>query len=162
MEVDIEQIKKLVKLVEKHQLGELTVEEEGFSLTIKGPEAASPSVPVMMSPAPAHEIHVTAIHEEGHVEAAEEEVEESVDDGLHRQIGSPMVGVFYRAPSPDAPSYIEVGDTIEVGQTIGLIEAMKVFSEIPSEVAGEVVELPVANGKLVQQGEPLVIVKVKE
>lgn len=161
MDVDIEQIKKLVKLVEKHQLEELTVEENGFALTIKGPEAA-PVVPMTVSSASAQEMTANTAPAEEITECYEEEVEEAQDDGTRRQISAPMVGVFYRSPSPDAPHYIEVGDTIEIGQIIGLIEAMKVFSEIPSEVAGEVVEIPAANGKLVQQGDPLVIVKAKE
>ncbi len=72
------------------------------------------------------------------------------------------MGVFYRAPAPDAPAFVEVGDVIEVGTEVGLIEAMKVFSPIPSEVAGEVVEIPGQNGKLVREGEVLVRVRVTE
>ena len=72
---------------------------------------------------------------------------------------SPMVGVFYLSLSPDDPPFVAVGDSVKVGQTIGLIEAMKVYSEVPSEVSGRVVKLPVASGKLVQQGQALIYVE---
>ena len=81
-----------------------------------------------------------------------------VDESHLFRIESPMTGVFYRTPAPDEPSYVEVGDEIEEGQTIGLIEAMKVFSEVPSEVSGRVVDIPAAGGKLVQAGDVLVVV----
>ena len=70
-----------------------------------------------------------------------------------------MVGVFYQSPSPDDPPFVSVGDFVKVGQPIGLIEAMKVYSEVPSEVSGRVVEMPVESGKLVQQGQPLIFVE---
>jgi acetyl-CoA carboxylase biotin carboxyl carrier protein len=73
-----------------------------------------------------------------------------------------MTGVYYRAPAPKEPPFVEVGDHIEVGQPIGLIEAMKVFSEVPSEVSGRVVEMPVKNGELVHQDQVLVVVAVEE
>jgi acetyl-CoA carboxylase biotin carboxyl carrier protein len=69
------------------------------------------------------------------------------------------MGVFYRSPDRDAPPFIEVGDMVEVGQVVGLIEAMKVFSEVPSEVAGRVLEIPARSGTLVQPGDPLVILE---
>jgi acetyl-CoA carboxylase biotin carboxyl carrier protein len=66
-----------------------------------------------------------------------------------------MTGVFYRAASPDVPPFVEIGDRIEEGQTVGLIEAMKVFSEIPADRPGRVVEILAASGQLVSQGDPL-------
>ena len=73
-----------------------------------------------------------------------------------------LVGVFYRAPSPDAAPFVEVGDEVEIGSEVGLIEAMKVFSPIPSEVAGTVFAIPAQNGKLVQAGDVLVRVKISK
>lgn len=157
-DVNLDQIKELVKLVEKHHLSELTVEEDGVTITIKG-AAATPVVAQVVHVPQAGAAAPQPETVEDEEEAAPEPEAEEAD--LVR-IESPMVGVFYRSPSPDAPMFIDVGDTIEVGQTIGLIEAMKVFSEIPSEVAGVVVEIPAENTKLVQQGDTLVVVRVTE
>jgi len=152
-DVNLEKVKELVELVEKHHLAELTVEEDGVTITVKGAEAEPHPRVEPPSHASAHQEAVHAARS-----AAEHPPEEPAGDIA--RIEAPMIGVFYRASSPDSPPLVEVGDTIEVGQTIGLIEAMKVFSEIPSEVAGVVVEIPAENGKLVQQGETLVAVRV--
>lgn len=154
-DVSIEQIKELVKLVEKHKLSELTVEENDFTVTIRGAEGV-----VATAPQPAdHTVQPIVEYFCAPEDPTPEEIAEAPAANVAK-IESPMIGVYYRASSPDSPSFIEVGDTVEVGQPIGIIEAMKVFSEIPSEVAGVVVEIPVTNGKLVQQGETLVILKV--
>lgn len=161
-DIDISQVKRLVELVQAHDLEELTVEEGDLSITVKGRAARTPA------PVPAH--HTTHAQPSSpadvhHEEAVEEEIQAEPEEELEGNIvdiAAPLVGVFYRAPSPDAANFVEVGDVIEVGSEVGLIEAMKVFSSIPSEVAGEVVAIPVDNGKLVQQGEVLVRVRASE
>ncbi|MFN8542073.1 MAG: acetyl-CoA carboxylase biotin carboxyl carrier protein [Thermomicrobiales bacterium] len=70
-------------------------------------------------------------------------------------IPAPMIGTFYRAPKPGEPNFVEVGDTIELGQTIGIIEAMKIMNEIAAEIAGTVAEILVSNGQPVEFGQPL-------
>ncbi|MDO8588153.1 MAG: biotin/lipoyl-containing protein [Armatimonadota bacterium] len=155
IEIDLQQVKELVKLVEKYGLAELAIEEGGVSIVVKGIVAPVPS----SEPPPTVTAHaaVPAAQEEQEEESAEVE-----EQGDVVTIEAPMVGVFYRSSSPDTPSFVEVGDQVEVGQTVGLIEAMKVFSEIPSEVAGVVVEMPGQNGKLAHQGDPLVRIRVSE
>lgn len=74
-------------------------------------------------------------------------------------VRSPLIGVFYRAPSADAPPYVEIGDLVEEGQTVCIVEAMKVLNEIKAEWRGRVVAVPAENGKLVQAGEPLVVLE---
>lgn len=155
-DVNIEQIKKLVKLVEKHNLAELTVEEDGVTITVKGKSAAQP----VAQQQPAEQtVYVESTTVEAEAEPVEEIAAEEEAANIVK-IESPMVGVFYRTPSPDSPNFVEVGDKVEVGQTIGLIEAMKVFSEIPSEIAGEVVDMPVESGKLVQAGEVIAVIRI--
>ena len=175
--LSVESVRRLAELVEKHSLAELTVEENGLCITIKGHEAPAngaaqgdssaagalppvvlaESLPRALELAPAGaEVHPAAMQP-----AKQTPPVAPLAENL-RQITAPMVGVFYRTPAPDAPPYVEIGDQIEEEQTIGLIEAMKVFSEIPSEFGGEVVETPAHNGKLVQQGDPLVVVRVAE
>ncbi len=72
---------------------------------------------------------------------------------------SPLVGIFYRSPSPDAPAFVEIGDTVEAGQTICIVEAMKVFNEITTDHAGVVKAIPAENGKLVQVDQPLMVLE---
>jgi acetyl-CoA carboxylase biotin carboxyl carrier protein len=152
--MDYDKIKRLIAIVEQNRLAELAVEEEGLSVTIKA-EAPEKHVPTVGTAQPG--LHVE-VEEAPMLEIEEAPMEEIAAENL-AEIRSLMIGVFYRCPSPDSPPYIEVGDEIEVGQTIGLIEAMKVFSEVPSEVAGRVVAVPAESGKLVQQGDVLVVVE---
>lgn len=158
VEIDLQQVKELVKLVEKYGLAELAIEESGVSILVKGVVAPAAAVAVTTAGAAPMAAHVEI--SPALLESEEEEVAEVEQEEANIfTIDSPMVGVFYRAPSPDAPNFIEVGDEVEIGQTVGLIEAMKVFSEIPSEVAGVVTEVPGPNGKLAHAGDPLVRIR---
>ncbi|MBI3910976.1 MAG: biotin carboxyl carrier domain-containing protein [Armatimonadetes bacterium] len=80
---------------------------------------------------------------------------------LHTLV-APLTGTFYRSSSPAAPPFVEVGSTVEPGQTVGLIEAMKLFSEVPADCSGTVYAIHAGNGRLVQQGEPLMAVLLPE
>lgn len=161
LDVDISEIRKLVELVETYGLEELTVEEADLAVTVKG-RSAQVTAPVVVQacpePSASASLHTPEElpHEEVHAEPETRQEDNTID------IVAELVGVFYRTPAPDAPPFIEVGDEIEVGTEVGLIEAMKVFSPIPSEVAGIVVEIPAENGKLVQQGDVLVRVRAVE
>ena len=174
VDFSVEDVRKLTELVEKYCLAELTVEENGLCITIKGRGAADSGSGTGSSQTLAHTVLPNSLPQS--VGAAplmsslrptkESSAFPRLPDSKQAEnlsrILAPMVGVFYRAPAPDQPSYVEVGDKIEIGQTIGLIEAMKVFSEIPSEIAGEVVEIPAQNCKLVQQDDTLIVVRVSE
>jgi acetyl-CoA carboxylase biotin carboxyl carrier protein len=72
---------------------------------------------------------------------------------------SPTTGTFYRSPAPGEPPFVDVGDVVEVGQTVGIIMAMKVMSEIPAEVAGEIVAIPAGDAELIYAGAPVVVVR---
>jgi len=155
--MDRETIKKLITLVEQYGLTELTVEDEGLSITIKAEEEAPASNLVPRQAACPPERVIQRVGQSVALEEPEVEIAEPDDESLYK-ITSPMIGVFYRCPSPDSPPYVEVGDMVEPGQTVGLIEAMKVFSEVPAEYGGRVVAIPAENGKLVQQGDVLVVI----
>lgn len=161
MSMDYDEIKQLINLVEEKGLVELTVEQEDMTVTIKA-EAGGERVSVLV-PGASH--HAAEVEHEA-AQSAESVVEEIVSapevSANHLEIKSPMIGVYYRYPSPDSPPFVEVGDYVATGQTIGLIEAMKVFSEIPAEVGGRVVSIPAGNGKLVQQGEVILVLDVSE
>ncbi len=152
-ELNWDDLQQLVWLFEGHHLTELVLEENGLRLVLKAGTEIAPSEPDR----PHHTGSVVSLPPPP-VETVPEAM--AVSDQV--PIPAPMVGVFYRSSSPDTPPFIEIGEEIEVGQTIGLIEAMKVFSEIPSEVAGRVAAIPAQNGQLVQQGEPLVIVEIED
>ena len=150
-----------MELVEAYGLEELTVTDDDLSVTIKGRTAVKHPAPVA-SPSDLHTDHFPdVLSAEEPAAPAEPEPQPETEGNIH-DIKAPLVGVFYRSPSPDSPAFVEAGDEIEVGAEVGLIEAMKVFSPIPSEVAGVVVSIPAANGKLVHEGDVLVRVRVHE
>src|SRR2546423_5544337 len=122
--IEMAEIERLVALVESRRLAELVVEEDGVEIRIRGVRRGGPRrVGELAAPRDG------AAPEPSHRPAA----------GSHAKVGdriavsSPTVGVFYRSGGPDMPAYVEVGDHVEAGQTVGLLEAMKVFSEIPAE-----------------------------
>lgn len=156
--IDYKKIKWMISVVEQNGLAELTIEEDGVGITVKAESGLSESAPVVSMPA----VQVDEVQADSAtvLQTSQPEAAEEVLPKHLVKITSPMIGVFYRRPSPDSPSFVEVGDMIEEGQTIGLIEAMKVFSEVPSEVAGRVVDIPVENAKLVQAEDVLVVVDI--
>ncbi len=155
--IDLEQIGQLIAIAERYGLEELTVSEGELSVTIRGsvPVAEADASAPAAAPAPA------AVRRARPAPAARP-APESPPRRRGVPLPAPMTGVFYRAPSPDAPPFVDVGDVVTAGQTIGLIEAMKVFSEVPAEVAGRIVEIVAESGKLVQADEPLMFVEPVE
>jgi acetyl-CoA carboxylase biotin carboxyl carrier protein len=136
----VEFLRGLAHIVRDEGLSELAVEAEGVRLSLK---SAAPGTTVVLAAQ-------TAAHGGASAPAS--------DHGLV-PIVSPMVGVFYRAPSPNDPSFVEVGDTVSVGQVVGVVEAMKVFNEITSDIEGTVAEITAQNAELVETGAPLILVK---
>jgi acetyl-CoA carboxylase biotin carboxyl carrier protein len=157
-EEQLQAVWRLLALVERYQLAELVVEEEGVTVTIRGPEARrAPEWDLGLAETILPETEESAAGETALREPVLPfEDEEMESEGYHRLL-SPMTGLFYRSASPEAPSFVEAGDEVEQGQTVGLIEAMKVFSEIPADIDGIVVRILVENGALVTQGEPLML-----
>jgi len=154
--VSLEEIQALIRLVEAHGLQELYVESGGVRLSLRaGNPAAEDAVHASEAPVAAY---VPLSPENARVEPAVS-IE---DESRYAAITAPMSGVFYRTPRPDEPPFVQEGDTVEVGQTVGLIEAMKVFSPVLSDVSGRVVLVKAKNGSTVQEGEVLMLVEPLE
>ncbi len=148
---DLDDLRKLIELFEAEPLVELEVEEDGRTIRLRSDEAFAPpsAPPPAAAPAPPvrHEEHAEAVHR------AEPLPENWV------AITSPMVGVFYRAPSPDAEPYVEEDDLVEEGDVVGIIEAMKVFNEITADVSGRIVRCVAENEQDVRVDSVLFLVE---
>lgn len=140
-----EDVNKLVQLLKEHNLGEIEYEDERFKLKLKMPATVSAAValptPTVAASAPAASNTPTR-------------QEELIPDRSHK-ISSPFVGTFYRQPAPDAPPYVEVGQTVTKGQILCIVEAMKLMNEIESDRSGRVARIYVENGRPVEFGEAL-------
>ncbi len=157
--MDIKQIHELVKLVNKSNIGELMIEKEGFKITIKQKKepaqlVSQPMVqPVQALPQPAASAPPAPA-----AKAGEKKPEAAKEDNL-LTIKSPMIGTFYRQAGPGKPLFVSVGDEVEVGQVVCIIEAMKLFNEIESEVAGKIVKVLVEDASPVEFDQPLFLVE---
>ena len=148
---DVEKIRALIALMEKRSLSRLVLTEDGVTVRLEtAPRtvAAAPAPTVASEPTEGE--FAPAIARETPPPPAKPEGTPLV---------SPTTGTFYRAPAPGEPPFVDVGDIVEVGQTVGIIMAMKVMSELPAEVAGEVVAIPAADAELVHAGTTLVVVR---
>jgi len=145
MIMDLEKIKQIIQLMNDENLVEVEIEEEGRRIKLRKKEEQ-----------PGRLISFTSQAATSQEVSPQSDAEEQ---GI-AYIKSPMVGTFYRAPAPDAPPFVEVGDEVDVGQTVCIIEAMKLMNEIKSEVRGKVLEVLVENGSPVDYGDNLFKVKV--
>lgn len=158
-ELGLEDLKALIGLVAKEAIQEFEFESGSVRFRIrKDAPGAGPAAASAPPPAPAGVPAVLPAGPTQAVVAAATPAPEA-EPGLHH-ITSPIVGTFYRAPNPNAPMYVQVGDLIRPGQTLCIVEAMKLMNEIESDVAGEVVKVLVENGQPVEYGERLFAVRV--
>jgi acetyl-CoA carboxylase biotin carboxyl carrier protein len=157
--ISAEELKRLAQLVEENRLSELRVEEGDLRVTLRTASYRSAFGPVATTVAVSEPV-AAAGHDTEDNDADLPATRSPAASSAHLlRVEAPIMGVFYRTPGPDEPAFVEVGDTVEVGQVIGVIEAMKVFSEVLSDHAGRVREIPAKNGGLVQPGEPLVVLE---
>lgn len=154
--MDLRKIKKLIELLEESQLAEIEIHEgeESVRLIRHHPQptaqtvhlptaAAAPALPVAAADTPAQESAPGA--------------EDELPDG--EVVRSPMVGTFYSAPNPDSPPFVKLGASVSSGDTLCLIEAMKMFNQIEAEFSGKVVAVLVEDGQPVEFDEPLFVIK---
>ena len=146
--MDINEIKKLIKVFESSKVTELSIKEGDLKIKLSKNGAVNPqsfvqqNIPVEM-PAAVNQADLIA-----------ESESKKVEDNLHT-INSPIVGTFYRAPAPDADSYIQIGDSVTEGSVLCIVEAMKLMNEIECDVNGKVVQILVENGTPVEFNQPL-------
>lgn len=143
----LEDVSRLVELVQESGVGEIRVRQGDLEISVKAREEAA-------VPQPPRQVEVQAAPETPGEPASAETKAADHENGLH-EVRSPVVGTFYRAPAPGESDYVEVGDTVRAGETLCIVEAMKLMNEIPADVSGEVVEVLAENAKGVQYDQPL-------
>ena len=154
--MDIRKVKKLIELLEESNIGEIEIKEgeESVRISRHGNQPAAPvayAAPAPVAPAPAPAA-APAPAEAPVAEAAAPAAAPVADNAVL----SPMVGTFYRAPSPEAPSFVEVGQTVRVGDVLCIVEAMKMMNQIEADRAGTVTAIHVENGEAVEFDQPLI------
>lgn len=157
----IQEIREIIKLVDQSSIHEFTFEHEGSKINMKKQAQEVETVVRNVVAAPVAEpVHVQPVQTQA-VEASNQETVEApkADTSNLHKITSPMVGTFYSASSPEAGDYVQVGSKVTNDTTVCIVEAMKLFNEIEAEVKGEIVEILVQNGQLVEYGQPLFLVK---
>jgi acetyl-CoA carboxylase biotin carboxyl carrier protein len=160
--MDFKQIQELIKMINKSNIGELTVEQKDFRLTIKQKEeqitqVVSAPVQAMPLQAPISQPVPVSPPPPPAQEKAPPKTESSAENYV--TIKSPMIGTFYRRSGPDKPAFVEVGDEVTPGKVVCIIEAMKLFNEIESEVTGKIVKVLVEDASPVEYDQPLFLVE---
>lgn len=166
MAMDFKQIQELIRMVNKSNIGELTIEEKGFHITIKQKSEAPQHIiaaPAAQQPAAVQQASYqpgpqpAAAQQSQQPTAEKPKAAESTDNFV--TIKSPMIGTFYRSASPGKPSFVEVGSEVTPGKVVCIIEAMKLFNEIESEVKGKIVKVLAEDASPVEYDQPLFLVE---
>jgi len=148
--MNIKEIKEMIALMNENGLMELEIEKDGMRIKLK------------KTGAPGEGFNGPIIMERSHTPQAtpQKSEQEAADQSRAKtiEIKAPMVGTFYRSPSPEAPPYVEAGQTIEAGQVICIIEAMKLMNEIKSEIAGKILEILADTAEPVEFGQPMFLI----
>ncbi|RHB51870.1 acetyl-CoA carboxylase biotin carboxyl carrier protein [Exiguobacterium sp. AM39-5BH] len=151
--MQIEHIKELITLLNQTSVHEMELETSEFKLSLKkeaAPQFAATHTPI---------VHTAPVAAPAPVGETEQEAAPTPAPSNLRIITSPMVGTFYSRPAPDKDAYVQVGDRVEAGQVVCILEAMKLFNDVETEISGEIVEILVADGDLVEYGQALFSVK---
>lgn len=162
--MDFKQIQELIKIINKSNIGEITIEENDFRIKIKqkeekgdtyitGPSVVQPAVAAMPQVQQQASAQAPAAPQAPAASGSPKQNENLIT------IKSPMIGTFYRKSSPDKPSFVEIGDDVAPGKVICIIEAMKLFNEIESEVSGKIVKVLVDDASPVEFDQPLFLVE---
>jgi len=156
--MNLSYIKKIIKLVENSAIDELELEEEGTKIKVarnrnSGVFVQTANTAPMALPQTVHS------HNSQHIEPANPASSNISQELKYHEVRSPIVGTFYRAPSPDAEPYIEIGQKVQVGSVMCIVEAMKLMNEIESDCNGTVVKIIAENGKPVEYNQVLFLIE---
>lgn len=152
--MDLEIIKKLVKIVDSSSVTDLEIEESGLKIKIAKKIRSAQVITQTQMP-------ITSVQPSVRVdeEPAKQKTEIEPSAANLHEIRSPIVGTFYRSPAPDADSYVQVGSNVSPGSVLCIVEAMKLMNEIESDISGKVVKILVENGKPVEYNQPLFLIE---
>jgi acetyl-CoA carboxylase biotin carboxyl carrier protein len=154
--MDLKEIQTLIKFISSSKVDEVAIEQKDFKIRIKrNAQNITANVPktVTVQEVPAEQEDVKP--------SVKESTKPPTEESKTEEIKSPMIGTFYRKSSPDKPVFVEVGDIVEKGQVICIIEALKLFNDIESEVSGKIVKVLVDDSQPVEYGQPLFVVEPK-
>ncbi len=157
--MDIKEIQELIKFVAKSGVSEVSIDRKDFKITIKAQSNMQTIVNATIPAAPAVQALPAAASSAPAPSAAPVQATPAAEASNLITIKSPMIGTFYRSSSPDKPSFVNVGDEVKAGQVVCIIEAMKLFNEIESEISGKIVKVLVDNATPVEYDQPLFLVE---
>ncbi|MCM8763228.1 MAG: acetyl-CoA carboxylase biotin carboxyl carrier protein [Candidatus Omnitrophica bacterium] len=149
--MNLKEIKEMINLMNEHGLMELEIEKDGMRIKLK---KASSEQPAISGPIIVEKEKIQEVRPKEEIRQIETAAPKTIE------IKAPMVGTFYRAPSPESPPYVEKGQIISAGDVICIIEAMKLMNEIKSEIKGKIVDILVDNAEPVEFGQPIFLVEV--
>jgi acetyl-CoA carboxylase biotin carboxyl carrier protein len=162
--MNLKEIKELLQLLKEEEITEFELERGDVKLRIRRgvPEAASPPAEriIAVHPAPVAGVSVAIPGAGAAVQPAGTAAPARAEEALHK-LRSPMVGTYYESPSPGSPPFVKPGDTVEEGQVLCIVEAMKIMNEIEADVAGEIVACLVKNGQPIEYGQELFAIRPK-
>ena len=157
--MDLKEIQALIKFVAKSGAQEVSLETEDFKINIKTASGAAEQPTIIQAVAPQAAMPVAAASATPAAPVAPEVAEEEEDDnGNYIEVKSPMIGTLYRSPSPDQDPFVKVGSEIKPGDVLCIVEAMKLFNEIESEVSGKIVKVLVDDQSPIEYDQPLFLV----
>lgn len=153
--MNFKEIKELINILDNSNLTEISIEDKGTTINLKKEK----EIVTQQISAPQQMVAPTVTAEPVQVNAASVDTQTTEADTSLKTITAPMVGTFYKSPSPEESAYVQIGDQVTPDTTVCILEAMKLFNEIQAEVAGEIVEILVEDGQMVEYGQALFKVK---
>ncbi|EGQ1720232.1 acetyl-CoA carboxylase biotin carboxyl carrier protein [Staphylococcus pseudintermedius] len=153
--MNFKEIKELINILDNSNLTEISIEDKGTTINLKKEK----EIVTQQISAPQQMVAPTVTAEPVQVNAASVDTRTTEADASLKTITAPMVGTFYKSPSPEESAYVQIGDQVTPDTTVCILEAMKLFNEIQAELAGEIVEILVEDGQMVEYGQALFKVK---